>query len=155
MVSFAIVPAGPLIPEGLSHLRDQADNEGIGIVSTLVTRWVDGTERYDRAGESLLAATVGDDAVAIGALSWCPHVSGALRVRRFYVAPDWRRRGLARNLAAELMSSGFRHSDTITCNARASAAAAPFWESLGFVPVEKEGITHLRRATESCAPDIH
>lgn len=111
----------------------------------LIQRWLDGTERYDRPGESVLAATSGDEVVGIGGLTRCPHVDGALRVRRFYVLPGWRRRGVARALAAQLVDHGFRHAETITCNARASAAAPRFWESVDFVPTSAiEGVTHWR-----------
>ena len=33
------------------------------------------------------------------------------------------------------------HTSTVTCNAKASAAAPPFWESLGFRSVDTDGIT--------------
>jgi hypothetical protein len=41
-----------------------------------------------------------------------------------------------------VIASGFEHVDTLTCNARASAAAPPFWEAMGFTPVDIAGITH-------------
>ncbi|HEX6237912.1 MAG TPA: GNAT family N-acetyltransferase [Acidimicrobiales bacterium] len=143
--SFSVVPAEGLLPGGLGSLADHAEQEGIRIVSTLLERWRDGSERYQQPGEAILAATSSGEAVGIGALSQCPHVGNALRVRRFYVAPTWRRQGVASALATELIAAGFESTDVITCNARASAAAAPFWESLGFVPASAEGITHVRR----------
>lgn len=143
--SFTVMPAEALLPEGLDSLACHADSEGIRIVSTLLERWRDGSERFRAQGEAVLAATAGGETVGIGALSRCPHVESALRVRRFYVAPSWRRQGVARALATELLATGFEHTEVISCNARASAAAAPFWESMGFLPVATEGITHTRR----------
>lgn len=143
--SFSIVSAGPLLPDGITSLARHADQEGIRIVSTVLERWRDGSERFVEPGEEILAATSDDEVVGIGGLSRCPHVRTALRVRRFYVAPSWRRRGVARALATELVAAGFEHTDLLTCNAGASAAAAPFWESMGFVPVDTEGVTHVRR----------
>ncbi len=140
-----IVPAGPLLPDGLASLSRHADREGIRIVSTVIERWRDGTERFDRPGESLLAALSGDEVVGIGGITRCPQVSGALRMRRFYVAPDWRRQGVAHRLASELIAGGLQHAELLTCNAGASDAAAPFWEAMGFERVEMEGITHVRR----------
>lgn len=133
------------MPDGLLGLAEEAEREGIRVLSAVVGQWVDGTLRFDAPGEAILAATSVDGVVGIGALSVCPHVAGALRVRRFYVAPSWRRRGVARALATELIANGFGRVDTITCNAQASLAAPPFWESMGFVPVDTAGITHLRR----------
>lgn len=133
------------MPDGLVGLAEEAEREAIRVVSAVVGQWVDGTLRFDAPGEAILAATSVDGVVGIGALSACPHVAGALRVRRFYVAPSWRRRGVARALATELIANEFGRVDTITCNAQASSAAPPFWESMGFVPVDTAGITHLRR----------
>jgi GNAT superfamily N-acetyltransferase len=143
--SFSVVPAEPYLPDGLDRLRAAAGAEGIRNVATLVERWVDGSERYDRDGERVLAAIAADEVVGIGALSRCPTVPDALRVRRFYVSPTWRRRGVARRLATTLLAFGFDHAETITCNAGASDAAAPFWERLGFSRTDLDGVTHVRR----------
>lgn len=142
---FGVVPAATLLPDRVAPLAGHADHEGIRIVSTVLERWQDESERYQGRGEAILAAVVDDEVVGIGALSRCPHVDGSLRMRRFYVAPAWRRQGVARSLAEELIAVGHAYTDLITCNAGASAAAAPFWESVGFVPVDVEGISHVHR----------
>lgn len=135
------------MPGGLGELAAEAQAAGIRNVTTLIDRWVDGSERFDAVGESLLVATdgVADRVVGVGGLSRCSDVAGALRVRRFYVAERWRRRGVARALATELIAGGVLHSAVLTCNAGASDAAPPFWESIGFEPVDVAGITHLLR----------
>lgn len=138
-----IRPAGDLLPDGLGPLAERARAEGIGIVARVVERWRDGTEVYGRPGESLLVAVVEPGrAVAIGGMTVCPTVAGALRVRRFYVDPEWRRGGLARAVAIRLLDDAAAHTSTITCNAGASDAAVPFWESMGFEPFDGPGITH-------------
>jgi ribosomal protein S18 acetylase RimI-like enzyme len=63
-------------------------------------------------------------------------------VRRFHVSPTARRRGVAHDLARRLIGGSAEYTSVVTCNARASEAAAPFWESLGFLPVDADGITH-------------
>ena len=60
-----------------------------------------------------------------------------------YDVPGERRHGIARDLATRLIDSAAHHTSMVTCNARASAAAPPFWESLGFTPVATDGITHV------------
>jgi len=134
------LPAGS--PQGSTYSDAKADDEGIRIVSTVIDRWIDGTQRYDRPGEKLLVGRVGERIVAVGGLAWCPNVAGALRVRRFYVSPTARRQGIAQNLARELIDDSAGHPAVLTCNAMASDAAAPFWESVGFLPVDADGITH-------------
>jgi len=140
-----VVPAAPFLPGALGPLAAHADAEGIRIVSTVRARWEDGSERFLGPGEAILAAVAGDEVIGIGALSQCPDVLGALRMRRFYVAPSWRRHGVGRALASQLIEAGHAHTGILTCNAQASAAAAPFWESLGFVRSELERITHVHR----------
>ena len=137
-----IEPAAAWLPTGLDQLRRESDDERIRIVSTVIDRWIDGTQRYDQPGESLLVGRVGERIVAVGGLARCPNVTGALRVRRFYVSPADRRQGIAHDLARQLIDDGAEHTAVFTCNARASDAAAPFWESVGFLPVDADGITH-------------
>jgi GNAT superfamily N-acetyltransferase len=147
MGAYTICPGAPHLPEGLDPLASEADREGIRNVRTLLERWKDGTERFDRAGESVLVAVAAHTVIGVGGLSQCPTVSGALRVRRFYVSPDWRRRGVAGSLADRLVESGFTYADLLTCNAAASDAAPVFWEAMGFEPVTTEGVTHTLRRT--------
>ncbi len=160
MGEFEIRDAEPLMPGTLATLAAESASFGIRNVSALVEQWSDGSQRFSRPGEGLLVAVAstgeagdeaigdgasGDGAIGVGGLTWCPHVPDALRVRRFYVAEAWRRRGVARALAVSLLEVGADHANVITCNARASDAAPPFWESLGFTPVDTEGITHVLR----------
>ena len=144
--SVTIRPVTDSVISALDALASQADGEGIRIVKRVVDAWRSGDEVFDQPGETLLAAIDGSKAViGIGGLTLCPTVEGALRVRRFYVDPAWRRRGVATRLASTLIATGQSRTSIITCNAGASAAARPFWESMGFAPVERAGITHELR----------
>ncbi len=145
MTGWSIEPMHDLSARVVAALVEAAAAEGVRNMALLVTRWEDGSERFNRPGEQLLAARGnGREWIGVGGVSWCPDVPGALRVRRFYVHPSWRRHGVARALATWLMDHAAAHTDTITCNALASAAAPPFWEAMGFVPTDCPGITHVR-----------
>ena len=148
--STSIRPAGNLIPAGLAELAEHATAERVNNVQRIIDGWASGSERYDRPGEAILAAVSGlDRVVAVGGIAECPIVDGALRMRRFYVHPQWRRRGLGRGLAATLVFSGLQVADTITCNAGATVEAPRFWEAMGFERVDKRvdspGVTHVLR----------
>ena len=74
-----------------------------------------------------------------GGLTRDPAWPDALRMRRFYVRPAFRRCGLARMLAAALLAgAGGR---VVTVNAGTPDAPA-FWEAVGFVQDERDGHTH-------------
>lgn len=138
--------ATEFLPGALTALAEQADAEGIRVVRVVIDRWESGEERYDRSGEQLLVGVTDDDGVVgVGGLTICPTVPGALRVRRFYVHPAWRRRGVATAVTSALLASWPREVSVITCNAQASAAAPRFWEAMGFEPVDDANITHVLR----------
>ena len=136
------------VPDSLTSLAEQADAEGIRVVRAVMDRWESGEERYGGSGEQLLVAVTDDGVVGVGGLTICPTVPGALRMRRFYVHPAWRRRGVAAAIASALLASWPRDVSVITCNARASAAAPRFWEAMGFEPVDDAHITHVLRRPE-------
>ncbi len=133
------------LPPDIASLHVAAASEGVRNVGTLIEDWNSGKATFDQEGEALFGA-FGDGAlVGVGGVTRDPERQGALRVRRFYVHQDWRRRGVARALAGAAMTHARAHTDTLTCNARASAAAAPFWEAMGFSPVEARDVTHILR----------
>ena len=139
MGPFSICPGAPYLAEGVHGLAGGAEREGIRIVRPLTERWVDGTERFDRAGENLLVAVAGNTVIGVGAYpSARPSEVRCVRppatqeatvgavvrmartlstgVRRFYVSPGWRRHGVAHALASQLIESAFTHAELVTCN---------------------------------------
>lgn len=149
MSEFRIELAESWMPDGLQMLAAESREYGIRNVTAVVERWANGSEVFDRVGESLLVGVdpTTDTVIAVGGLTHCPHVPEALRVRRFYVSVEWRRRGVAGAMARQLIADGLQRTSTLTCNAQASAAAPPFWEAMGFVPTNIEGITHIMQTS--------
>jgi GNAT superfamily N-acetyltransferase len=109
-----------------------------------VTLLVDAMEGGGAAEIAMLGAWRDGRLVGVGGLSQCPDVPGAQRVRRFFVSPEARRAGVGRALARAVLAMA--EGATVTCNAQASHAAPPFWESLGFKRADRNGITHLLHA---------
>jgi GNAT superfamily N-acetyltransferase len=93
-------------------------------------------------GALILGAWQGTKLLGIGGRTWCPNVKGALRMRRFFVAPEARRLGIARAIAQMLLTDADKHCELVTCNAAASDAAPLFWEALGFDRSNHDGISH-------------
>ena len=129
------------LPAGFETLRAEALAEGFRQVERLAAEWASRTTRFDREGEALLAARVNGVLAGIGGLTIEPVVPGALRMRRFYVRPRFRRGGVGRKLATALLEQRGQTGRLITVNA--AAGSILFWESLGFKPDMCEGHTHV------------
>ena len=114
------------------------------MLDRLAAEWEARETRFDRPGEALFSAHFDDRLVGIGGMTLDPAVPGALRMRRFYVAKEFRRRGVARQLALSLLDRKEAGGCPIVVNAGAGSEA--FWESLGFTPDRRQGHTHLMRA---------
>src|SRR5512141_2115865 len=99
-----IIDARPFMMAGLDALQSSASQEGVNNVSRLVEEWNSGKERFDGAGECLFIAQVNDITAGVGGVLKCKVVPGALRVSRFYVLPEWRKRGIATLLANEVLN---------------------------------------------------
>lgn len=132
------------LPDGFDDLLQSSLKAGVRNMSLLHQKWTAGEECFDQEGEALFAARIESRLVGIaGTTREMNYAKPAMRMRRLYVLPEFRRRGVARMLGQKCMETGLRAAPTLTCNARASKAAGPFWESLGFIPVDLPDITHV------------
>ena len=132
------------LPAGFETLRAEARAEGHRNLDRLAVDWASGAIRFDRPGEALLVAYVGDELAGVGGLTVDPAVkAAALRMRRFYVRKRFRRCGIGRRLAGALLERAVEGDRPVTVNAATGSVA--FWEALGFVPDKRDGHTHKRR----------
>ncbi|MCH7343503.1 GNAT family N-acetyltransferase [Pelomonas sp. CA6] len=124
-----------------------AEAEGRRMVRRLLDEWRSAANRYDRPGESLWAwMDAQGQVVAVGGLNQepAPGRRGTARMRRFYVHPQWRGRGLARRLVGAVLASAQGHFDRLHVNCE-SAESATFWSRCGFAAVEGDArYTHCR-----------
>lgn len=131
------------LPAGFETLREEARDEGYLFVERLAADWEARRMRFDRDGEALLAAYATGVLAGIGGLTIEPVLPGALRMRRFYVRPLFRRAGIGRRLATALLERARIIGVLVTVNAAPTSVS--FWESLGFAPDMRDGHTHLYR----------
>ena len=127
------------LPAGFEALRREARAEGYRFVERLVAEWDAGKNRFDHAGEILLALRVADELAGIGGLTIDPVLAEALRMRRFYIRPQFRRRGLGRVLAERLLDRALGRAVTVN----AGAGSERFWEALGFRADPADGHSHV------------
>jgi len=139
-VAAALPPHWPT----LNPLIEEAEREGFRFLSRLCAEFEDGTQRYDRPGETLLGVFRHDELLAIGALTHDPYTDeeGVGRIRRVYVRERARRRGAATKLVRSLMSSAAEHFHTVTLRS-VTEDAARLYEALGFDRViDYPNVTH-------------
>jgi GNAT superfamily N-acetyltransferase len=137
-----LMPVLDALPMGLDALRAEARDEGHRHMDRLAADWATGAERFDAAGEGLLAAFVEGELAGVGGITVDPVDSEALRMRRFYVRPAFRRHGVGRCLAEAMMANARDTANCLVVNAPAELAAR-FWEALGFVADRRDGHTHV------------
>lgn len=139
---FTVKPVSNDLPPDLSDLQADAAREGYGFIDRLVNDWASKAVRFDKPGEALLIARQCGSIAGIGGVTEDPFVANALRMRRFYIRPGFRRRGIAQALAKVLLDAAIQTGRPITINA-GTAVAPAFWESLGCIPVNAEHHTHI------------
>ena len=120
--------------------------EGHGMVKRLLNDFRSGANRFDRPGEALFVHLAASSAMAVGGLNLEPETcyGKAGRIRRLYVLPDRRGRGLARSLIEATMAFASGYHEVLTVNV-GTLPARGLYEHLGFAPVEHPRITHIRR----------
>jgi GNAT superfamily N-acetyltransferase len=140
---FALETVTQCLPPDLGELRMLAAAEGFRMLERLADEWHSGEHRFDRPGEALLTARIGSRMAGIGGMTIDRDDETALRLRRFYIAPDVRRHGVGRGLALALIRRPECQGRRIVVNA-GTAAAPAFWEAHGFVrPGAGAGHTHV------------
>lgn len=133
------------LPHGFDVMCAEAGEEGIRNMALLKAEVGSPDDPFVEPG-ALFAARVGGALAGIGGVTVETGLSEpAMRLRRLYVRPAFRRAGVARALAGAMMQQGFQTAPLLTLNAAASAAAPPFWEAMGFERVDRAGITHALR----------
>jgi ribosomal protein S18 acetylase RimI-like enzyme len=128
------LPFGDLVP-----LLDESEQEGWKLVRRLRDDWAAGTNRFDRAGEALFEARLGESLVGVCGLNVDPHAfdPAAGRLRRVYVLAAFRRRGIGEALVRTAIAAAcgrFRVLRLRTGNEN----AARLYERLGFVATTGE-----------------
>jgi len=143
-MTIEIAPVLTDLPRGFDLLRSEASREGHTHMERLAADWATGANRFNVAGEALLAAFLAKELAGVGGITIDPANPAALRMRRFYVRPAFRRLGIGRCLADALLAKAAHVTNLVVLNAVAEQAVR-FWEASGWIPDRHDGHTHLRR----------
>lgn len=133
------------LPHGFDVMCAEAAAEGVRNMAMLRTEVGAPDDPFVEPGALFVAHVDGVLAGVGGVTVQAGLAEPAMRMRRLYVRPAFRRAGVARALAGAMMQQGFQAAPLLVLNAAASPAAAPFWEAMGFERVPWPGVTHALR----------
>jgi GNAT superfamily N-acetyltransferase len=135
---------------GLSRLLALSKSEGYKFVQKLYDEYFDGTNRFNQNGESLFLAKSKDEILGIGGLNIDPYLNDTNigRVRHLYLLPEWRCKGIGKELLITIIEESRTHFESITLYTD-NPIADKLYTNFGFV--RAEGIykaSHLWRWQE-------
>jgi GNAT superfamily N-acetyltransferase len=130
--------------QGFALVHSEARAEGYDFVNSLEQEWSSGQNRFEGPGEALWGCVDNGLLVAVGGLNQDPFAGDPSlgRIRRVYVRPAWRNRGIGGAMVAALIEkarTGFR---AVRLHAE-NKDAARLYEKLGFIPVDHPYATHV------------
>lgn len=129
-----------LPPERVRDLLADSEAAGSRIVRRLVDEWADRTNRFDRPGEALFAASVAGRFIGVCGLNVDPYAGDARvgRVRRLYVLTTFRGRGVGRQLVARVIACARDRFDSLRLRTN-NDAAARLYVAMGFRAGDESG----------------
>jgi GNAT superfamily N-acetyltransferase len=139
-----------IYPYDWSAVLGASQSEGHNMVNRLLTDFRAGENRFDAPGERLFVHLSGNGVLAVAGLNREPdgRLPFAGRVRRLYVAPDCRGRGLGRSLVTAIIAAAEPYFKMLTVNV-GKLDSWGFYEHLGFTPDGHPNITHTRKLAQN------
>jgi predicted GNAT family acetyltransferase len=118
---------------GMEQLQVEALQEGVLFIERLWEEWQNGMNRFAAPGEKLYGCMDQAVLVAIGGLNQDPFDGrrGVGRIRRVYVRPAWRNKGIGEALVHTLVENA-RTSFTSLHLRTENPTAARLYERVGF-----------------------
>jgi len=134
-----------LLNQDIRELLDESKKEGFNLINRLINDFKSGKNKFNKKGERLVVCEVDEKIVGICGLNIDPINSKRGRIRRLYVLPQYRNKGVGRKLVKELIDYSKKHFKSVSVNI-GKLNISEFYEDLGFKKYNKEKrITHLLR----------
>jgi GNAT superfamily N-acetyltransferase len=150
MQSIQIRPIDALHSQAWQNLLKISHEEGYDFVQKLYDEYDAGTNRFDAQGAILLGAYLANELLAVGGVHPDPYLQTAAvgRIRHVYVLPDYRRKGIGRDLVLALIQHARTHFDTLTLRTLTEHGDG-FYKSLGFSNEARfDNATHWMKLSE-------
>lgn len=135
--------------KGFSFLKAESMAAGFNMLRRLDENWLNGQNRFDKAGENLLGFYAEGLLIGVCGLNQDPYTPSARvgRLRHLYVGMESRRMQVGMTLLRAILAGSDRWFDVINTNAPPSAFA--FYERAGFIPqTDIDNVTHRLSLTD-------
>jgi GNAT superfamily N-acetyltransferase len=129
--------------DGFEALAEDARADGYHMIERLQNEWAEGRNRFSGEAEALLGAFVDEQLVGVGGVHHQPlaGLPEAGRLRRVYVRPAWRRRGIGEALISELLQRARTRFSEVRLRTD-NPNAARVYERMGFTPFVTDHSSH-------------
>ncbi len=138
MTGAVLRPFDDIDGPGFAALAADAREEGHRFLDRMAADWQAGTNRFDRPGEMVIGAWVGDTLAGVLGRNIDPHSQDPTvgRLRHLYVRRDMRGRGIGAVLARHALADAAAHFRLIRVRMGAdNPGAAAMYNALGFTRV--------------------
>jgi GNAT superfamily N-acetyltransferase len=130
---------------GMEELQFEARAEGHNFIERLVKEWTSGENRFDAPGELLCGCIEDGVLVAVGGLNRDPFADADIgRIRRVYVRPGWRKKGIGKTLVEALVEKARENFRCVRLRS-VNPDAARLYERIGFLPIADAKATHMMK----------
>jgi GNAT superfamily N-acetyltransferase len=132
-MALAIEPLIGSPADRVAELVAESERHGLRFIRRLTEEWASGVNRFDRPGEALFVARVGERVVGVCGLNVDPYAAAPRvgRVRHLYVLSGQRRLGVGRRLVSEVIEAARGRFDHLRLRTE-NPGAAQFYEAIGF-----------------------
>lgn len=130
--------------QGIEQLQREALEEGYLFVERLCAEWRNGTNRFRAPGERLYGCLDQSSLIAIGGLNQDPFADrpDIGRIRRVYVRPAWRNRGIGNALIRTLVEDASANFTALRLRTD-NPSAGRLYERIGFSRISTSEATHI------------
>ncbi len=131
---------------GLNGLVELSLSEGFNFLKKMEINWNEGKNTFNREGEVFFGVFDNDVLIGCGGLNIDPYIENNRigRVRHLYVHPEYRRKGIAKELMMKIekhAQEGFSLLRLRTFN----PSALQFYKELGSGEIDDEYATHCKQ----------
>ncbi len=130
--------------DAIGPLLVEAEQQGFEFMRRLVEEWALGANTFDGQGECLLGAFSDGRLLGVAGLNRDPYADadGVGRLRHLYVLASARREGIGSLLVHRILREA-RRSFRLVRLRTTTAAAAAFYQRLGFCGIDEKTASHV------------